>query len=67
MPPHVHIKGSGLGLGAINAVCENVNVNSSIIGKLYKQSFGKSEILSDKFIAFAPSALSNARSALPFS
>ena len=45
--PHVHIKGGGLGLGVVNAVCEHINVGSSINGKRYKQSFGKGKVLSD--------------------
>ena len=45
--PHVHLKGGGLGLCVVNAVCEHVNVSSSINGKLYKQRFGKGKVISD--------------------
>ena len=36
-----------MGLGVVNAVCESLDVCSVVDGKLYKQSFGKAQILTD--------------------
>lgn len=45
--PHIHIMGGGLGLGVVNAFCERVTVTSANGINVYKQIFGKGEVLSD--------------------
>ncbi|WP_020561038.1 hypothetical protein [Thiofilum flexile] len=43
--PHIHLVGGGLGLAAINAASEFINVTSSNGSSIWKQRFGKGKIL----------------------